>query len=376
MMNGRNCQNNDFTFISTSGSSVIDYCVVPYEYISNIKDFSVQPISKLISGSNIHCTLDSPGTYLDHSLLVWTISVENRVMRNCSSTNQTTNFEVFDRNIPTDFLDSQSEVLNTYISQIEQDVSSQEELYNIYSHLMRSIKEEMVQSLSHRTVIVKSGSSNRKRKTKKPWWTTRLTELWNGQCDAEKSMLKSKSRTERKGLRKRFIEKRKLFNREVQRSKRAYTLQSHVEIEYLETTNPNLFWKEIGKIGIGQERRKFIPMEVTRDDGSISSDTGEVLNKWKNSFEALLNPVNGNVENIYENHPVNDSQADAPLCFTEPIHFSEVAQAIRRLKLNKSTGIDDIPAEVLKSSSLLHILCSLFNRCLVVKCRKSGIAEL
>ena len=45
MMNGRNCQNNDFTFISTSGSSVIDYCGVPYEHISNIQNFSVQPIS-------------------------------------------------------------------------------------------------------------------------------------------------------------------------------------------------------------------------------------------------------------------------------------------------------------------------------------------
>ena len=106
MMNGRNCQNNDFTFISTLGSSVIDYCGVPYEYISNIQNFSVQPISKLISGSNIYCTLDSPGTYPDHSLLVWTISVENKVMRNCSSTSQTTSFEVFDRNIPTDLLDS------------------------------------------------------------------------------------------------------------------------------------------------------------------------------------------------------------------------------------------------------------------------------
>ena len=192
-----------------------------------------------------------------------------------------------------DFLDSQSEALNTYITQIEQDVSSQEELDIIYSHLMRSIKEEMFQSLSHRTVKVKSGSSNRKRKTKKPWWTTHLADLWNNQCDAEKSMLKSKSRTERKVLRKRFIEKRKIFNREVQRSKRAYILQRQTEIDNLEATNPNLFWKEIGKIGIGQERRKFIPMEVTRDDGSISSDTGEVLNKWKTSFESLLNLVNG-----------------------------------------------------------------------------------
>ena len=86
----------------------------------------------------------------------------------------------------------------------------------------------------------------------------------------------------------------------------------------------------------------------------------------KNSFETLFNPVNGNVENICENNPANDSQADAPLCFTEPIHLSEVAQALRHLKLNKSIGIDGIPAEVLKSSSLLHILCSLFNRCFIL----------
>ena len=64
-----------------------------------------------------------------------------------------------------DFSDSQSEALNTYITQIEHDVSSQEELENIYSHLMRSIKEEMFKSLSHRTVKVTSGSSNRNQET-------------------------------------------------------------------------------------------------------------------------------------------------------------------------------------------------------------------
>lgn len=100
-----------------------------------------------------------------------------------------------------ELLNGQSDFLNTYISQTEQDVRSQEELDNIYSHLMLPVKEEMVQSLSHITVKVKPGSSNRKRKAQELWWTTRLTELWNDQCDAEKSMLKSKSRTERKGLR-------------------------------------------------------------------------------------------------------------------------------------------------------------------------------
>ena len=157
-----------------------------------------------------------------------------------------------------------------------------------------------------------------------------------------------------------------IFNREVQRSKRAYALQRQAEIDNLEATNPNLFWKEMGKIGIGQERMKFIPMEVTRDDGSISSNTDKVLNKLKNSFESPLNQVIGNVESTGEILAENDTKADAPLFFTEPILIPEVAQAIRRLKLNKSTGMDDIPAEVLKSSSLLHIFCSLFNKCFIL----------
>ena len=31
ILNGRNFINNDYTFVSTRGSSVVDYCVVPYE---------------------------------------------------------------------------------------------------------------------------------------------------------------------------------------------------------------------------------------------------------------------------------------------------------------------------------------------------------
>ena len=49
----------------------------------------------------------------------------------------------------------------------------------------------------------------------------------------------------------------------------------------------------------------------------------------KNSFESLINPVIGNVESTGETLAENDTQADAPLCFTETILISEVAQAIK-----------------------------------------------
>ena len=106
----------------------------------------------------------------------------------------------------------------------------------------------------------------------------------NNQCHAEKAMLRCKSK-DRKQLRKSFIDKRKFFNREVQRSKRKFIMQKQADIDNLESSNPNLFWKEIGKIGIGQERRKTIPMEIIKPDArhlqirTKSSENGKMILK-------------------------------------------------------------------------------------------------
>ena len=43
-------------------------------------------------------------------------------------------------------------------------------------------------------------------------------------------------------------------------------------------------------------------MEVIRTDRSINSGTSEVLDKWKNDFEALLNPVHGTGDHVYSNN--------------------------------------------------------------------------
>ena len=330
IMNGRNYKKNDYTFISTQGSSVVDYCVTPYEHINLCRDVSVITTSDLISETGIQNRIDCPLAYPDHSLLVWTILVEGR-MNNHQQVNETASFEIFERNIPPDFLGGKLNILIDYIESIEQEVNSQEELDNIYSNLMGTIKEEMYDSLSHKTVKVQLGANNKKRKVKKPWWTDHLSELWNNQCHAEKAMLRCKSK-DRKQLRKSFIDKRKFFNREVQRSKRKFIMQKQADIDNLESSNPNLFWKEIGKIGIGQERRKTIPMEIIKPDGTTSSNTDEVVRKWKNDFETLLNPTNSNkiIKPMQDSDKIDDSQIAVPLYFEAPIQTCEVEQAVKR----------------------------------------------
>ena len=73
IMNGRNYKKNDYTFISTQASSVVDYCVTPYEHINLCRDVSVITASDLINETGIQNRIDCPLAYPDHSLLVWTI---------------------------------------------------------------------------------------------------------------------------------------------------------------------------------------------------------------------------------------------------------------------------------------------------------------
>ena len=48
ILNGRNFVNNDFTCISTKGCSVVDYCIVRYEYLNLCSDFSVVRANDLV----------------------------------------------------------------------------------------------------------------------------------------------------------------------------------------------------------------------------------------------------------------------------------------------------------------------------------------
>ena len=93
-------------------------------------------------------------------------------------------------------------------------------------------------------------------------------------------MLKSDIKSKRT-KRDEFLRQRKVFNREVQKAKRKFWKQKQMEIEQLETSDQKSFWKEIGKIGVGQERRKEIPCEVKLSNGEVSCKIEDVLDVWK-----------------------------------------------------------------------------------------------
>ena len=126
-----------------------------------------------------------------------------------------------------------------------------------------------------------------------------------------------------------------------------------------------MFWKEIGKIGVGQERRKNIPLEILKPDGSVSSDVTEVLGKWESDFESLLNPINStsNPELVNINMHSTQNNENMSCYLQDPIQMTEIESALKRMKSNKATGIDGIPMEVLKCRKIRQTLCVLYNKC-------------
>jgi hypothetical protein len=125
----------------------------------------------------------------------------------------------------------------------------------------------------------------------------------------------------------------------------------------IQNKDPREFWKNIGKIGVGSERQKSIPMEVVLEDGSICTDTDIILNTWKTAYENLLNC--DDVVNLKDS--ISNNILDVDL--DSEISIDEVLKVLTKAKNGKAPGIDLIPVELYRNNLLLHVLHKLFNIC-------------
>ena len=137
--------------------------------------------------------------------------------------------------------------------------------------------------------------------------------------------------------------------------------------------NPNHFWDEIKKLG--PRKCNDIPMEVYGDRGEIVCDQDFVLNTWKKDFHSLYNSNNegkSTLESNVLNRMLNDSIYLKELTMNDPLYepdnylnaditLQEVKFVIKKAKLRKAVGVDNIPNEVLKNESATRILKELFQ---------------
>ena len=249
ILNGRNSTKNDFTSVSSKGSSVVDYCLVSHSDLPMFSDFHVYTASESVNLDGNICTV-VPSTIPDHSCITWKINI-----RSCcpSDNEQHVDSEAFVKvnvkDVPENFGadDRFINEIHDCVSQLEQGFREQLDIDNAYTEMCAVIKAEMVDKLPKKIYIQNSATSNKRRRLAKPWWNESLNNLWNDTCIAEKKWLKCKQSRDKTHLRSDYVAKRKLFDKHVQRSKRKYWYELQTDLVKASEADPNTFGKQLVK---------------------------------------------------------------------------------------------------------------------------------
>ena len=224
ILNGRNMLSNDYTCIKGQGASVVDYCLIPHEDLNKFTEFNVHKTTDLINDINIIDTIEPETSKPDHSILTWKTNFEIICKPDRHLDDEPIEITKFSRDIPSDFLLDKREELTNFIETLENSTRNQSDADENYNLSVNLIKKEMYQKVDFKTIKIKTGTNNKKRRLKKPWWSVELTNIWNELCTKEKAMLKSDVQSKR-AKRDEFLRYRKFFNKEVQKAKRKFWKQ-------------------------------------------------------------------------------------------------------------------------------------------------------
>ncbi len=366
MLNGRVGESdcNCFTSISKKGKAVVDYAWVPHEQLSQWANFKVNTVSGLIESLG----LSVPDTQPDHSVLQWELMLPHNVHVQSDNVIQEKTERYIVKDIPDSFFNDEYTqfVVERTITRIEQSIHVQNDIDTAYEHFVNMVTTEMDKKLPIKTVA--ANVARNKKSLFKPYWNDELQALWDARVTAEREWLRCKETTNKKRqLKAKYCDQRRLFDRLKRQCKRKYQLEQQTQLcNDFNNADKNTFWRELGKIGMYKNRKVKIPWEVVDENGETSCDKDVVLNRWCNDFKTLyvdnetdvmydqehLDDIKQQLEtgNVHSDRNVDGNELNG--CIT----LKEVEQAVGRAKRRKAVGIDELPAEVLKSKSCVLVL--------------------
>ena len=183
------------------------------------------------------------------------------------------------------------------------------------------------------TTHLKHGANRSKNK----WYDDECEAVCSVKNQARRKMLQSYTRSNKEEYRQRRKEAYKL----IRRKKRQQKIDDISKLENLRNQQEiRKFYKSLNKQRKGAQTTSAI---VKDRNGGLITNIPDVLNRWVEHFDELLN--GNNSSNPHPLPTIHGPNQEA----TQPPSLEEVKSTIRRLKNHKSPGSDGIAAEMLKS---------------------------
>ena len=197
---------------------------------------------------------------------------------------------------------------------------------------------------------------------REPWWNEELATAWDKSGEAERQFRQAQS-DRQKEMEKQIIKTlKKDFDRGVKAAKRKFWHAQHYELYQLCKTNSPDSRKELGKTGVGNRKNKGIPWQVVCEDGTVSDNYNDVMNKWKDCYNDLYNVRNDDV-NQSTFTPTLSAASKCINTMNQSITVMEIYRAMAKIKSGKAFGYDIMPIEVLRNAISVRFMFKLFNKC-------------
>ena len=340
-MNGRvTPEHNNYTFVSTRGSSVPDYIFCPAENLYNCVEMKTILVSDVIN----QYSLLPPSSIPDHSILSSKFvtsffdigkNYENQ-NENCSSPSKSKkpprkNLSKINCNFM--MSDETLELVLSAIAMLECKVDTKKEIDDTWA----KVKEIFMTEMSKLPDIPSSKfkKQNRKFRKSKPFWNDELEILWARSCTAEKEYLKFKVQSNadfryKNYLRTNFKVAQKVFDKKYRYFKRQHHKKQYDELEINARTDPSAMWAALKKLNNFPDTKAAL--EIVREDQTISTDVREVLERWFRDISGLFSGLQedpevafddnfyrevlekkNEFENLREEHHINEGDYDTSM---------------------------------------------------------------
>ena len=312
--------------------SIIDYIIVSSNLFYNTNDVRVK------RGAEI---------YSDHFLVVGKFNLEIKLIRREKEAKhvklqveklKTKDCQQYYQNL----IDIKLREIN--INDFEEDI---EEIWSAYKGVLRDSASIVCGSKCI------GGQYNRT-----AWWNNEVKQKIKDKKEAWKKYLSSKSNEDRDI----YKIKRKEARDEVKKSKQHQWERFGEKLEENFRENQKLFWGAIKRCRRGKQ---CSVKHVKNKEGEMIKDSDKILEVWKDYFENLHNINNEeNAENTEDYDSLNNGSTNENEDEFEEITMTELRQAIKKIKVGKAPGSDEIYPEMIVNQSaeadrLLLKLCRL-----------------